>query len=285
MKTKHIFFILFIFLIMIITAPALAQTNGSSNSTTTTQRLYGFDEDWLKSTVVVVYQSQYGTGWWVNPSYIVTAAHVVNYQSNVAVTIVRGSIRLSGTVVAADQQRDVAVIQVANSDKIAKHVLRLARQLPDYGETIYTIGYPSELLQIMGSVEKMSENPRVLSSALTWRDPYSHIFEIGGITDAGNSGGPVLDSSGNVIGLVSFALEGKAGTLYFASDVENIKAVLSQAGVSYELGSSGLLPDMNSNPALAGAVAGAVTNVVTDTIIILVGVGLGAAVVSRKKRR
>lgn len=266
MNLKPITFFSILLILLIAPTLTLAQTQTP---------LYGFNSEWLKSTVVVIYQSQYGTGWWVNPTHVVTAAHVVNYQAKVAVTIVRGNTRVAGTVVAVDSQKDVAVISVSDADKIDKYVLKLSRDVPDYGSTIFVIGYPAELLQVVGSVEKMSENPRVLESSLTWHDPSYGIFELGGITDAGNSGGPVLDASGNVVGLVSFALTGKAGTLYFATDVENIKQVLQQAGVTYELGNSAVLPD---NPAVAGATAG----LVMDIIVILAGVALGAAFIKRR---
>ena len=164
MIKKHVFLhktLFFLALVFIMITPFLSDAQQ-------TQKLYGFDENWLKSTVVVVFGSQYGTGWWVNNQYVVTAAHVVNYQSGVQVTIVRGNMKLPGTVVAADSSLDVAVIYVTDASLMDKTVLRLARKVPDYGSTIFVIGYPYELLQITGSIESMSSNPRVLQSSITW---------------------------------------------------------------------------------------------------------------------
>lgn len=238
-------------------------------------------DDWARGVVVVVYGSQYGTGFWINPSHVATAAHVVSYQSNARVTIVRGNIRLQGIVVAINSQTDVAVIQVQNADQIQdKYIFRIARNMPEVGSTIYVIGYPSELLQVMGSIEAMSENPRVLRSSLTWSA--NGLIELGGITDAGNSGGPVVDSSGNVIGLVSFALRGEAGTLYFATSAGNLKELCDRYNIAYSEGLGSILPD---DPAIAGAVAGISASLVTDIAILLAGIGIGTGVLAMKRRR
>ena len=82
--------------------------------------------------------------------------------------------------------------------------------------------------------------------------------------------------------MVSFALTGEAGTLYFASDVENIKVLLQKADVSWSEGNSGPAPE---NPVVAGAIAGATASIATDVIIILLGVTLGAAVFAHSRRR
>ena len=238
-------------------------------------------ENWSRGVVVVLYGSQYGTGFWINPSHVATAAHVVSYQLSAVVTIVRGEASAQGIVVALDSDTDVAIIQIQNADVFQdKYIFKIARDMPELGSTIYVIGYPSELLQVMGSIEAMSENPRVLRSSLTWSA--NGLIELGGITDAGNSGGPVVDSSGNVIGLVSFALRGEAGTLYFATSAGNLKELCDEHNIAYSEGLGSILPE---DPALAGAVAGMSASLVTDIAILLAGIGIGTGVLAMKRRR
>ena len=265
---------------LLLVSPAYASTP----TQTTTTRL-SFSEDWLKGVVVVVYGNQYGTGFWINSQYIATAAHVVSYTPNARVTIVRGTTQEDGQVVALDRQTDVAVIYVSNADAFEdKHIFPLARDLPPPTSTIYVIGYPAELLQVSGSIQAMSSNPRVLESHLTWSD--SGLIELGGITDAGNSGGPVLDYSGNVIGLVSFAMHGEAGTLYFATSAGNLKQLCQQHNIAFEEGNSGLIPDsIANNPAAVAALTATTVNVVEDVAFLALGAALGGALLIHHSRR
>ena len=249
---------------------------------TTTKPLV-FSEDWLKGVAIIVYGNQYGTCFWINPTHVATAAHVVNFNPNAQAIIIKGNIRATGRVVALDRQTDIAVLYVENSDQFDKHIFPIARSIPRLTSTIYVIGYPSELLQITGSLEELSEHPRVLECRLSWIG--NGLFEVGGITDAGNSGGPVVDYSGNVLGIVSFALRGPAGFLYFASSAGNLKELCRQHNIAYIEGTSGILPEnFVQNPALQGAIAGATASIVVDLVMLALGIGIGVAIFAKRRR-
>ena len=241
-------------------------------------------EAWLRGTVIVLYGSQYGTGFWINPTHIATAAHVVNFDPTAVVTIVRGSAVSRGRVVALDRAGDVAVIRVDSPDAFGdRHVFPLARVMPDVGSTIYVIGYPHELLQVVGSLEALSERPRVLTSRLTW--VANGLIELGGITDAGNSGGPVLNLFGEVVGVVSFAIRGRAGTLYFATSVENLRRLCRERGIAFIEGAAGHLQRIAENPAAVAAITAATVNVVMDVALVALGASIGALVATRLRGR
>ena len=290
MDRTHSFFLFIIMSVVLLVgaAPSYAVNPPVTitNTTATSQpQPLSFSPDWLNGVVIVVYGSQYGTGFWINQQYIATAAHVVSYTPNAQVTIIRGSTSSPGRVVALDRNTDVAVIMVQNPDQFNnKHIFPIARSMPEPTSIIYILGYPAELLQVSGNLNALSEHPRVLQSYLSWAD--NGLIELGGSTDAGNSGGPVVDYGGNVIGLVSFALRGEAGTLYFATSAGNLKQLCRQHNIPYEEGSSGILPSsIANNPAAVAAVTAAGVNLVMDATIILVGVGLGAALVAGRKRK
>ena len=276
-KTKPLFLFSILFIIIIMNSFLVyAETD-------TTTRPLSFSESWLRGTVIVLYGNQYGTGFWINPTHIATAAHVVSFNPNAVVTIIRGSIQTQGRVVALDRETDIAVIYVSNADRFNKHIFPIARSMPSPTSTIYVIGYPAELYQVLGSLEALSENPRVLESSLTWAA--NGLIELGGIVDAGNSGGPVLDYSGNVIGIVSFALRGEAGTLYFATSAGNLKQLLQQHNIAYIEGTSGIIPSSIDDPAVAGAIAGATASIALDIALIALGAGLGMSIIAARKRR
>lgn len=278
MKTKTFFLILILVLI-----PVLFNSTSALAQTVTTVPLE-FHEDWLKGVVLITYQSYYGTGFWINPTHIATAAHVVGYNPNAIVTVIKGTIRSSGRVVALDRATDVAIIYVENANAFEKHVFPIARELPRLTSTIYVIGYPYELLQVLGSLEALSENPRVLRTSFAWSA--NGLIELGGITDAGNSGGPVLDFYGNVIGIVSFAARGEAGYMYYATSAGNLKQLCQEHNIAYIEGTNGIIPEeIASNPAAVAALTAAGVNVVMDVVIALAGVSIGAAIVASKRRR
>ncbi len=186
-----------------------------------------------RSVVTVVYQSYYGTGWWVDDTHIVTAAHVVGWESGVNVTLVKCGWSSDGRVIYVDAKRDVAVIESSEPRPSDSVVLPLSSHVSQL-QTLYVAGYPAELLQLSGGdVSKMSCDPRIAKGFASWYNDKYSLIEFQAQVDAGNSGGPVTYSNGAVAGLVSFALSGKAGTLYFASDVEAIKDALREAGVHF----------------------------------------------------
>jgi len=259
-------------LVLLSTLTALAQ-----------EEPLGFSPTWLRGTVVVIYGTQYGTGFWVNPSHVATAAHVVNNDPQAVVTVVRGSVRASGRVVALDVRSDIAVVYVSNANAFNKHVFPIARTMPPPTSTIYVIGYPHELYQVLGTVEALSENPRVLRSSLTWAA--NGLIELGGIVDAGNSGGPVLDSMGNVIGVVSFALRGTAGVMYFATSAASLRELCERHGITYTEGVNSFLAPVEDNPAVVAAVTAAATNVVVDVLLVALGAGAGLVLFSRRRRK
>ena len=242
-----------------------------------------FSSSWLRGTVVVTYGSQYGTGFWINPSHVATAAHVVSNNPQAVVTVIRGSVRSLGRVVALDARNDVAVIYVDNANAFPKHIFPMARTMPPPTSTIFVIGYPHELYQVLGSIEVLSENPRALRTSLTWAA--NGLIELGGIVDAGNSGGPVTDSMGNVIGVVSFALRGTAGVMYFATSAASLRALCDRHGIAYVEGVSSAIAALEDNPALVAAATAAATNVVVDVLLVALGAGVGVALASKRRKK
>jgi S1-C subfamily serine protease len=220
---------------------------------------------------VVLYGDQYGTGWFVSNKYIVTAGHVVSYQTNAKVTLIKGDYTGVGYVIYTDSLTDIAIIKVEKGPAEV-YVFTLSAKDPEKGQQIYVLGYPYELYKLIGDLAKMSMNPRVSMGVAAWIDSEKKLFEISASVDSGNSGGPITDGFGNVVGLVSFALTGKAATLYYGTSVSAIKEALSKNGISYRVGLSSVISNTQTNTLpsqLVIAIAGGAASAIVSTIIIL----------------
>jgi serine protease Do len=117
--------------------------------------------------------------------------------------------------VVKDGTRDLAFLST-NAD--ACTTLNFNTDVAHVGTTVYAIGNP---LGLEGTVTKgiVSAN-RVNSSGVKY-------VQIDASLNPGNSGGPLVDESGRVVGVNTFKLKDTAG-LNFAVAAEEVKAVLGQ---------------------------------------------------------
>ena len=189
-------------------------------------------EDAYSQVVVVACSNGYGTGWFVNHEYLVTAAHVVAGCNSPKA--LRGPWSSNLTIVAVDTQLDVALLRVVNPPDWAKG-LPLSYSVA-VGDDIYVVGYPIELYQQTQDLTKMSESPRVVKGNVAWIDPSGPYFSFQPATDAGNSGGPVVsEKSGGVVGIVVYARQGVVSTEFYALRMDALAEFLSQHHIEYHV--------------------------------------------------
>ncbi len=249
MRLKHLGVIALIMVLIIASGVVHASANTKKIKRDFLAEKLMYQNSWDQGVVVVVYRWQdYGTGWWVwiSPNreygYLVTAAHVVQYNpsaNEADITVIKGDWQGHGHVIYLDRTWDIAVIKVRNP-YAAAHVFPISPYFKK-GDKLIVIGYPSELLQLYSNdVYAMSRNPRAAFGDVTWIGSDHRLFEIGTYTDAGNSGGPVVNDEGAVIGIVSFALPGRTTYLYFATSSKAIINALEHAHVPYTLARSKL---------------------------------------------
>jgi len=156
----------------------------------------------------------FGSGFPVGPGMVLTNAHVVAGTQGTTVRNVGGR-SLNARVVLFDPERDVAILYVP---RLALVPLGEASAHP--GTQGAAIGYPG------GGPEKVS--PAVVNGEVRaeGRDIYGQNLAVRSIwiTQAtvlpGNSGGPLVDLNGNVVGVIFAASTSQSGQAYALTDAE-----------------------------------------------------------------
>ena len=132
-----------------------------------------------------------GTGYFITPNgFILTASHVISAASRVEVRTKSGD--LEAKVIHADPANDIAVLKVEGSFPAVPLENSKTVKL---GDAVITIGFPN--IQIQGFSPKLTKGE--ISSLFGIRDDPRH-FQVSAPIQPGNSGGPLLNASGNVIG-------------------------------------------------------------------------------------
>lgn len=139
-----------------------------------------------------------GSGFFVTKTgHILTNAHVVENCTTVTARP-DGAVAVSARVIARDVANDLAVLQVAGP---VERTLAL-RPSVRLGEGIAAFGFPhSNLLATTGNFALGNV------TALAGLRDDSRYLQVSAPVQSGNSGGPLLDNTGNVVGVVSAKLD------------------------------------------------------------------------------
>jgi S1-C subfamily serine protease len=147
-----------------------------------------------------------GSGWIAAPNLVVTAAHVVAGQDETSVESAAQP-RLRATAVAFDPRNDVAVLRVSGS--LGAPSLRLGDGEP--GEPVAILGYP-ESGPFTATAGRIGRTTTVISEDAYGRGPVARtITSLRGRVRPGNSGGPAVNSRGEVETTVFAARVGTDG--------------------------------------------------------------------------
>lgn len=205
-------------------------------------------DDALKSTVVVLCGSNsYGTGWWLNKTIVITAYHVVDGCNNIRV--IRGDYMSQAVVIASNQTLDIAALRVV-SEPPWDAGLKLASSVA-VGDNVYVVGYPIQLYtELEGNVAEMSIAPRVSPGEVVWINPVRSTAEVSAKTDKGNSGGPVVNEDGDLVGVIVYARPGAVDNSIYMVTVDGIAGFLDQHGLEYK--TAGLMDSRLFKLAVAG---------------------------------
>jgi len=144
-----------------------------------------------------------GTGFALtSDGYIATNYHVVEDAARIMVRGVNGNFDsgLRAEVIKSDQSADVAILKIADSDflTLGRVPYPVISHEPEVGEDVFALGYP--LMKTMGEEVKLATG---VISANSGFEGTQKQFQISIPVQPGNSGGPLFDKKGRVVGIIS----------------------------------------------------------------------------------
>lgn len=180
-----------------------------------------------------------GSGFFITKAgHILTNHHVINECSSIKIE--KRGVVFDAILVGSDPVNDLAILKV--TERISDVASFRSGKGIRVGDDIIVIGYP--LIWQLGTGIKATKGN---VSALTGMNNDVTIMQITAPIQAGNSGGPLLDSGGNVVGIVTsklneIAMVQTTGTLSqnvnFAIKSSTAQTFLDVNRIDYEVNKS-----------------------------------------------
>lgn len=154
-----------------------------------------------------------GTGFALKNGYIVTNYHVIENAKSIFIQGIKGdfSPKYNATIIATDKYNDLALLQISDNSfsGFGSIPYNVKTSVSDVGEEVFVLGYP--LTSTMGDEIKLTTG--VISSKTGFQGDVS-LYQISAPIQPGNSGGPLFDNKGNLIGIVNAKHKGAENVGY-----------------------------------------------------------------------
>jgi serine protease Do len=145
--------------------------------------------------------------------YIVTNNHVVEGAQKVTVTLSDGS-AFKATIVGADVQTDLAVVKISANDLSYLHLLNNSLEQLNVLDPVVAVGnalaLPGGPTWTLGVVSNLGRSIEVDTGSVL-----KDIIQTDAAVNAGNSGGPLINMAGQVVG-INVAIASNAENIGFA---------------------------------------------------------------------
>lgn len=216
-------------LVFIFTNPVMAETRSVDELRNSVVRVicYGLDGG-------MYIGSGFAVGLNEPVRYIVTNYHVVEPNLEGVTILLSKEDQINAAVVAYDKIKDIAVLELTQD--LYK---RPPMELGDSGETlagqdVYALGFPGDADLIddtpSGDPDDVTITRGIISKISTQGG--RGIFQVDVSINSGNSGGPLLNENGQVIGINTFAVTSASG-INGAVKIEELIPILESRGIDY----------------------------------------------------
>ena len=135
-----------------------------------------------------------GTGFFINKFHIVTNYHVIKEFNKLSIYAFNHLFAITDvTVVGYDEEIDIAVLQI--NDDIPHDFLRWSDDAPLIGDDVYALGHG------MSQVWSLTKGILSYDYRQNPGTSFVHYIQTDAVINSGNSGGPLMNEDGEVIGV------------------------------------------------------------------------------------
>jgi S1-C subfamily serine protease len=222
---------------------------------------------------------------------ILTNNHVIEGSTSVEVTVESTGKSYSATVIGTDKTDDVAVLKLSGASGLtaAKYATTGSAAVGDAVTAIGNAEGTGDLVSAVGTVTATAQSITVQGDTTDASENLSNLIETNADIVPGDSGGPLLDSSGRVIGMDTAASAGTQQTVGYAIPIAEALTIARQiesgvAGGNVAIGNPAFLgvelsgsasTDTTSTDSTNSDSAAIVAGVIADTPAATAGIAAG----------
>ena len=177
-----------------------------------------------------------GSGFLISKDgFVVTNQHVIENAIEIKISLPDGT-RYSATKIGEDKQTDIALLKIEHDGRTFPHIPIGNSDHLKIGEWAIAIGNPFGLTMINDqptvTLGIISATNRDFGHSSASRAVYENMIQTDAAINSGNSGGPLINASGEVIGMNTFIFTGGSGTegnvgIAFAIPINKIRKVVN----------------------------------------------------------
>ncbi|WP_062464116.1 S1C family serine protease [Demequina soli] len=160
---------------------------------------------------------------------VLTNNHVVEGSTQIQVTIASTGDTYTAKVVGTDATDDVAVLQLQGASGLT--TVTTDKTGVAVGDTVTAVGNASgggTLMAADGAVTGLDATVTTAAEYTAASESLSGMIQFGADVVAGDSGGALLDSQGEVVGMTTAASTGSADTVAFAIPIDDALSIAQQ---------------------------------------------------------
>ena len=219
-----------------------------------------------ESVAEVCWKDWCGTGFFINERNIVTNHHVVTEADFTDSTWTKSSVgervtvyysranndHVSGRVVQDWPEADLAVLEISSADSKRTPIMLVHEEAVKTGMKVFVVGFPGVLTTDLetandpaiseGNISK--QNYERIQTNLNWYKQLCYTSQ----TNGGNSGGPVVDRNGNVVGIHNSAIKSETQLAFFGIHVKELTDRLEKSGISFTFAPLNQAPAATETP-------------------------------------
>lgn len=160
----------------------------------------GFEAETIYESIFVIYSgNSLGSGFALGTNCIITNAHVIADNSQISVLSYSGN-EYKATVLGINEGEDIAVLVVENGD--FPYLAVADTSVMKTGDDIYAIGAPKGMAYTL-TKGTVSAKERIIQN--------NSYIQIDAAINEGNSGGPLLNDNGQVLGMNTLKMSDSEG--------------------------------------------------------------------------